>query len=152
MNIELEMHNGSNRDNFISSNENGSSSEGSSSKKKYRYIIITLAIILLLGGASAAVYFLTRKPDEPKKKLDPVISDLWPKEVNMTKTKEIFSPSFKINSKLNNLIQLSQKSFQKYESNINGEKSTNIILNKVIYDIYTINRFFRIFSIYLIIF
>ena len=139
MNIELEMHNDSNRDNFISSNENGSSSEGSSSKKKCRWIIITLAIILLLGGALVAVYFLTRKPGECEECIDPVISDLWPEEVNMTKTKEIFSPSFKINSKLNNLIQLSQKSFQKYESNINGQKSTNIILNKVIYDIYTIN-------------
>ena len=140
MNIELEMHNGSNRDNFISSNENGSSSEGSSSKKKCRCILITLAIFLLLGGASVAVYFFAIKnPPECKECLDPDIPDLWPEEVNMTKTKEIFSPSFKINSKLNNLIQLSQKSFQKYKSNINGQKSTNIILNKVIYDIYTIN-------------
>ena len=51
----------------------------------------------------------------------------------------IFSPSFKINSKVDTLTQLSQKSFQNYETKVNGEKSTISILNKAVYDIYTLN-------------
>ena len=57
----------------------------------------------------------------------------------LDKTKIIFSPSFKINSKVDILTKLSQISFQNYETTVNGEKSIISILNKAVYDIYTIN-------------
>ena len=57
----------------------------------------------------------------------------------MEEAKEAFSSSFKINSKVDTLTKVSQKSFQNYESVSNGQKSTYTILNKAIYDIYTLN-------------
>ena len=53
--------------------------------------------------------------------------------------KQVFSPSFKIATKERTLTQISQKSFQTYETITDGLKSSYTILNKALYDIYTIN-------------
>ena len=62
-----------------------------------------------------------------------------PPTFNLPKAKEVFSPSYKISSKEDTLTQLSEKSIQRYESMANGERSSNNIFNKAIFDIYTIN-------------
>ena len=59
--------------------------------------------------------------------------------INMEEAKVIFSPSFKINSKVDTLTQLSQKFLQKYETETKDEKTKMLILNKAVYDIYTLN-------------
>lgn len=53
--------------------------------------------------------------------------------------KDVFSPSFKINSQVNVLTKLSQKSFINYEISSNGKKESYNVLTKAIYDIYTLN-------------
>ena len=59
--------------------------------------------------------------------------------INLEEAKVIFSPSFKINTKVETLMQLSQKFLQNYETEIKGQKSKMSILNKAVYDIYTLN-------------
>ena len=146
INIELEMNYDSNRDYFLSSNENKSSSE--SNKKKCKCIVfILIGIIIVLCAAAAAVYFFVfKKPPEspPSEQPDPSTPSSppiqeWPEDVNITKAEEIFSPLFKISTKEKTLTQLSQKSFQNYESVTNGQNTSYTILTKALYDIFTIN-------------
>ena len=144
INIELEMNNNQNRDYLLPSNENILSSDSpESSKKNWKIIIgILLGSIIVLGGVAALVYiFVIGDKSEPPESPLPnsPFSPQWPEDLNITKAKKVFSPLFNVSSKERTLNQLSQKSFQKYETIVNGQKSSYFTLNKAIYDIYTIN-------------
>ena len=121
------------------SQANESSSEINTSHKKNLKCIISLIVIsiIIIGGIVAAYFFLFHKDSTPETQtpsspIEPYPE--WSKEI-----KDVFSPSFKINSTENTLIQISQKSYQKYESNFNGKNTSYTIITKAIYDIYTIN-------------
>ena len=107
-------------------------------KKWWPFILI--ASVLILAGIIFAIVFATRnenKEENTDKESKPAILSL--PGIDIEKTKQVFSPSFKISSKEKILTQLSQKSFQIYETISNNEKTSYSFLNKAIYDIYTIN-------------
>ena len=107
-------------------------------KKWWPFILI--ASVLILAGIIVAIVFATRnenKEEKTDKESTPAILSL--PGIDIEKTKQVFSPSFKISSKEKILTQLSQKSFQIYETISNNEKTLYSFLNKAIYDIYTIN-------------
>ena len=107
-------------------------------KKWWPFILI--ASVLILAGIIVAIIFATRnenKEENTDKESTPAILSL--PGIDIEKTKQVFSPSFKISSKEKILTQLSQKSFQIYETISNNEKTSYSFLNKAIYDIYTIN-------------
>lgn len=107
-------------------------------KKKLKIILLVLFISLLIGGAVAITLlflFPQLKPNIP----DNFFPSQWPDEVNKTEMEDVFYPSFIINSQENTLTQLYYSSIQNYESNDNGQNLSYTIINKAIYDIYTIN-------------
>ena len=109
-------------------------------KKNWKCILILsiIGILIVAGVIVIIIVCLKKNKDDkvPKTKLPN--EELLP-ELNLEEVKDVFSPSFKISSKEKTLTQLSQKSFQNYESLTNGIKSSYTILNKAIYDIFTIN-------------
>ena len=114
--------------------------------KKNRKIILILSIILVIivAAAIALIIIYTGKDDKQGDyKDDPIPptsgEETIPPGLDIEIVKDVFSPSFKVISKEKTLTQLSQKSFQIYETMVDGEKSSYIILNKAILDIYTIN-------------
>ena len=141
-NIELAMNDQYSGVGHLLSKENQSNDFSSeiniSHKKKWKCIITFLVIsIIVIGGIIAAYFFLFRKkPDQqtqtPSSPIEPFPE--WSEEI-----KDAFSPVFIITSKENSLTQISQKSYQKYESTFNGENSSYTIITEAIYDIYTIN-------------
>ena len=148
INIELGMNNDQNGDFFIPSHENIPSSNSSEfSKKNWKCILgILLGIIIALGGAAVLVYFFvirnndnTDLPSTSSPSPEIPISPQWTEDLDVEKITDVFSSSFKISSKEKTLNQLSQKSFHKYETKENGQKTSYFTFNKAIYDIYTIN-------------
>ena len=112
--------------------------------QKYKIFLIVAIVLIIVIIIIAIVVPLKIK----KNKDDKVNPDLKGEEdqninqnsnLNIELAKEIFSPSFKIISKVDTLTQLSQKSYQSYENIKNGQKTSTSILSKVLYDIYTIN-------------
>jgi len=109
-----------------------------SNKKKWKCILLVLFITLLIGGAVAIalLYLLPYLKNDTPKDFFP---SQWPDDLNKTEMEEVFYPSFIINSQENTLTQLYYSSIQNYESNDNGQNLSYTIINKAIYDIYTIN-------------
>ena len=110
-------------------------------KKNKMWWIIALIVLLIVIIISIVVPIYLKNKDknnnsDSNEGEDIIIQN--PK-INLEEAKKIFSPSFKINTKKNFLTQLSQKSYKTYQTAVNGEKTTMSILNKAIYDIYTIN-------------
>ena len=118
--------------NDTTNNENKSSLKRFFLEKKVIWIPILIAILAAIIIIAVVVPIVNKKDKDEKNQNNNSIKDI--KEVET-----IFSPSFKINSKVDTLTKLSQKSYQNYETIINGEKSTFSIFNKAIYDIYTLN-------------
>jgi len=105
-------------------------------KIKWKLTLFIIAGVLLIGGGIfAIVYFLRPGKTGPVN----LSSQSFPNDFNLTQAKYVFGSKFKIMSKEKTLNQLAQKSFQKYETTSNGQKTSYIIFNKAIYDIYTIN-------------
>ena len=106
-------------------------------KKNLKFILILSILgIILLAGIIAIIFLIPKKrKDESKIKS----SENIPPGLDIKTAKEVFSPSFKIASKERTLTQISQKSFLTYETIEEGLKSSYTILNKALYDIYTIN-------------
>ena len=119
------------------------------SKKNWKCIIAisSIAGTIIIIGLIVLIVLLTRDGDGGECKGDCAIIPSTqintpppkPPKINLEKAKEVFSPSYKISSKEDTLTQLSEKSIQRYESMANGERSSNNIFNKAIFDIYTIN-------------
>ena len=119
------------------------------SKKNWKCIIAisSIAGTIIIIGLIVLIVLLTKDRGGSKCKDDCAIIPLTqintpppkPPTFNLTKAKEVFSPSYKISSKEDTLTQLSEKSIQRYESMTNGKRSSNNIFNKAIFDIYTIN-------------
>ena len=117
--------------------------------KKNRTHIIAISIVgtIIIIGLIVLIVLLTRDRDGSKCKGDCAIIPLTqintpppkPPTIDLEKAKEVFSQSYKISSKEDTLTQLSEKSIQRYELMVNGERSSNNIFNKAIIDIYTIN-------------
>ena len=110
-------------------------------QKNKMWWIIALIVLLIVIIISIVVPIYQKNKDknnnsDSNEGEDIIIQN--PK-INLEEAKKIFSPSFKINTKKNFLTQLSQKSYKTYQTTVNGEKTTMSILNKAIYDIYTIN-------------
>jgi len=97
-------------------------------------LLIISGTIIIAGGIVAIVHFVKQE-----KTSTVTLSSNIPEDFNLTKAKEVFGSTFKIMSKEKTLNHLSLKSFQSYETASNGQNSSYIILNKAIYDIYTIN-------------
>ena len=105
-------------------------------KIKWKLTLFIIAGVLLIGGGIfAIVYFLRPGKTGPVN----LSSQSFPNDFNLTQAKYVFGSKFKIMSKEKTLNQLAQKSFQKYETTSNGQKTSYNIFNKAIYDIYTIN-------------
>lgn len=116
------------------------SSNFSKCMKKWWLLLTLIGSVLILAGIIVAIIFATRnenKEENTDKESTPAILSL--PGIDIEKTKQVFSPSFRISSKEKILTQLSQKSFQIYETISNNEKTSYSFLNKAIYDIYTIN-------------
>ena len=108
------------------------------SKKNWTCIIAISSIVgaIIIIGLIVLYVLLTRDRDGSECKGD---CGIVKPGFDIKKAKEVFSPSYKISSKEDTLTQLSEKSIQRYESMANGERSSNNIFNKAIFDIYTIN-------------
>ena len=108
-NIELSMNDHfREKGNLLSkeSQANESSSEINTSHKKNLKCIISLIVIsiIIIGGIVAAYFFLFHKDSTPETQIpsSPIEPyPEWSKEI-----KDVFSPSFKINSTENTLIQI----------------------------------------------
>ena len=101
------------------------------------WILILIISILIVAGINSLVLFLKKDKEQINDSTTP--SDSFSSGIVYEEAKKVFSPSFKISSKEKTLTQLSQKSFQKYESTNLGKESSYSILNKAVYDIYTMN-------------
>ena len=114
------------------------SSNHSSFFKKWWWVFAIIAFIIVLI-VIFVVLFLIKDPDDPPipPPEDPIIT--FPPGIDKEEVKKVFSPSYQISTKEKTLTQLSQKSFQTYETSDNGQATSYTILNKAIYDIYTIN-------------
>ena len=106
--------------------------------KKYCILIIVVSIIVLSGIIIGLVLGLKKKDEEQLEDSTTNTNSLL-SQAEIEEAKIIFSPSFRVSSKEKTLTQLSQKSFQSYVSTNLGQESSHIILNKAVYDIYTIN-------------
>ena len=117
------------------------------SKKNFKYIIpISIVAVLLVAGVIVLIVYLTGgngNDDNNSGNGNPnssiIVEPPSKPPIDIEKAKEVFSSSYKVSSKEDTLIQLSQKSSQNYESTTNGKKSSYIIFSKSIIDIYTIN-------------
>lgn len=115
------------------------------SKKNWKCILILSIILVIIIAAAIAIIIIYTGKDDKKgdnkddSTLPPSDEETIPPVLDLEIVKDVFSPSFKVISKEKTLTQLSQKSFQIYETMVDGEKSSYIILNKAILDIYTIN-------------
>ena len=104
-------------------------------KKNLKCILILsiIGIIILAGVIFIVLFFQGRNNNEIKS------PETNTSGLDIKMAKQVFSPSFKIATKERTLTQISQKSFQTYETITDGLKSSYTILNKALYDIYTIN-------------
>ena len=120
---------------------------GICSKKNWKCIlIISIILSIIVAGAITLIIVLLRNNDKDKDKDDNEVpippstpEETFPPGLDLGIVKDVFSPSFKVISKEKTLTQLSQKSFQIYETTTDGQKSSYTILNKALLDIYTIN-------------
>ena len=111
------------------------------SKKNWKCIIAisSIAGTIIIIGLIVLIVLLTRDKCKGDCAIIPSTQINTPPPKPPEEAKEVFSPSYKISSKEDTLTQLSEKSIQKYELMVNGERSSNNIFNKAIFDIYTIN-------------
>ena len=104
-----------------------------------KWILILIISILILAGIIAGLVVGLKKTNVLQSEDSSNYTNIFSSEKEYEEAKVVFSPSFKIKSNEKTLTQLSQKSFQTYESTSSGQESSYNILNKAIYDIYTIN-------------
>ena len=104
-----------------------------------KWILILIISILILPGIIVGLVFGLKKTNVLQSEDSSNYTNIFSSEKEYEEAKVVFSPSFKIKSNEKTLTQLSQKSFQTYESTSSGQESSYNILNKAIYDIYTIN-------------
>ena len=106
-------------------------------KKWWKYILVSLSILIFVVIIIVVLICSNKKDKYPNKTQEK--EENINQDIDMEEAKKVFSSIFNISSKENTLTQLSQKSLQSYESTLNGEKASFNVLNKAIYDIYTLN-------------
>ena len=106
---------------------------------KKRCILFSLVILIIVAIIIVILVCAIKKGNKEKIKEKEEEKENLRQDIDMEEAKKVFSSIFKISSKENALTQLSQKSLQRYESILNGEKASFNVLNKAIYDIYTLN-------------
>ena len=130
-------------DNENKMNMNSSLKDSFKNNKKFWITGIIVLVCVIILAISIPIALRNKNKDKDKNNNLEINGEeeviIQNPEINLEVAKEIFSPSFKINTKENVLIQLSQKSHQNYQTTVNGEKTTMSIINKAIFDIYTIN-------------
>ena len=104
---------------------------------KIMAIIASIIVVVIVVLVVVLVLLRQKKQEDTPTPIEPSIS--FPPGIDEKEVKKVFSPSFPISTKEKTLSQLSQKSFQTYETTNNGQTSSYTILNKAIIDMYTTN-------------
>ena len=103
------------------------------SNKCLLFLIIAIIALLLLG---ISIIYLVLKYH----KKDPKEEESIEHKIKVEKVMKVFKPSFKINSKTNELTQILFKSIKQYITLSDGTESSYSIYAKSKYDIYILNE------------